>query len=382
LELWIGHSLSTDQFLRVAEPDLSALQMSLRLQLSQRKNEAIIGWLYGSTSYIDAKKVAASLRHRTGVQVWLRWSVIALPTKDGKYGKQERDNLVRALHVIVDRPDARQGKPKLLEVLSRKSKVLIFGSSFRFLPFVESLNPKAWIEVCVKRRVRQASFLMNLQTWMSHDVKLLFEKHDGTSFRTYLLRIRRDSFYDEEKRSGGAATGRQRLFISIDADCNGGHVYQFHQADRDQAHRCLKSLFAFMIHSDRSPMANVPADIISNFFGRQAVEFAAEGKWSESKQMLHTHEDDYKAEMLEVDDDGSDHALDDNAISKFEGTFEVDEVLSVETSYTSFRDAVAKIESMRNSGLGYLASNSAKPDSSSNPIPSVITLTLTPKPTP
>jgi hypothetical protein len=57
VELWIGHTLPLDKFTQAVEPGLKSLNMTLYPELSQTKAEMVIGWLYGSTQFMDMVKM-------------------------------------------------------------------------------------------------------------------------------------------------------------------------------------------------------------------------------------------------------------------------------------------------------------------------------------
>jgi hypothetical protein len=117
VELWIGHTLPLDKFKLAVEPGLKSLNMNLYPQLSQTKAEMVIGWLYGSTQFMDTVKTAEYLSKKVGIKLWLRWSVITMTDENGRYFHQSKDSLVRALHVIVDEPDRELALVKLADAL-------------------------------------------------------------------------------------------------------------------------------------------------------------------------------------------------------------------------------------------------------------------------
>ena len=352
LELWLGHSKTIQNLRNDSESGLYALEMSLKPQLSQTQRETNIGWLYGSTQFMVADDVAKALRQKTGINMWARWAVITLTDENGEYFHQSKDQLVRALHIFVDLPDAHEAKTKLLQVLSAKSTDPTNGSRFHFLPVLNNLTPKSWRKTCFKWRLRQATFQVKLSTISTTDVISLKKKLGGTTFRERLLQIKRDAYYTQKKGTPGAPRSGQRLFLSIDYQpSTETTIFQFHQRDSDQAHRSLKSLYAFLTESNRSPVALRYKEEITPYFQQKAINFAAEGSWSQEKQTLLTMEDKYMAEMQDVDDD-SDYEEDPSVTSRFEVSFDVEALKSdgptqqddpsAETNFTSVREDVAK----------------------------------------
>jgi hypothetical protein len=69
VELWIGHTLALDKFKQAVEPGRKSLNMTLFPQLSQTKAEMVIGWLYGSTQYMDMVATAASLSYNANIKL-------------------------------------------------------------------------------------------------------------------------------------------------------------------------------------------------------------------------------------------------------------------------------------------------------------------------
>jgi hypothetical protein len=136
VELWIGHTLPLDKFKQAVDPRPKSLNMTLYPQLSQTKAETVIGWLYGSTQYMDVVATAASLSNHVGIKLWLRWTVITMTDENGRYYHQSKDSLVRALHVIVDELDRDLALVKLAEILSMKSNFTTNGIRFNFLPML------------------------------------------------------------------------------------------------------------------------------------------------------------------------------------------------------------------------------------------------------
>jgi hypothetical protein len=71
--------------------------------------------------------------------------------ENGRYCHQNKDSLVRALHVIVDKPDRDLALAKLADALSTKSKTTIHGARFNFLPVLNHhTHPNTMRLVCYK----------------------------------------------------------------------------------------------------------------------------------------------------------------------------------------------------------------------------------------
>ena len=251
-----------------------------------------------------ADDVAKALRQKTGINMWAQWAVITLTDENGEHFHQSKDQLVRALHIVVDLPDAHEAKTKLLQVLSAKSTDPTNGSRFHFLPVLNNLTPKSWRKTCFKWRLRQATFQAKLSTISTTDVISLKKKLGGTTFRERLLQIERDAYYTQKKGTPGAPRSGQCLFLSNDYQpSTETTIFQFHQRDSDQEHRSLKSLYAFLTKSNQSPVALQYKEEITPYFQQKAINFAAKGSWSQEKQTLLMIEDKYMAEMQDVDDD-------------------------------------------------------------------------------
>jgi hypothetical protein len=230
VELWIGHTLPWNKFKQAVEPDLKSLNMTLYLQLSQTKAETVIGWLYGSTQFMDTVKMVESLRKKVGIKLWLRWTVITMTDENGRYFYQSKDSLVRALHVIVDEPDRELVLVKLAEALSMKSKAEIYGARFNFLPLLYHHTNLNMRQVWYKWQIRQTTFLENMDTCIAKDIKDLMAEYKGTPLRSYLLSIKRDSHYTKPKDGPGVDRTLNRLFYSVDQGRD-GVVYQFRRKD-------------------------------------------------------------------------------------------------------------------------------------------------------
>jgi hypothetical protein len=114
--------------------------------------------------------------------------------------------------------------------------------------------------------------------------------------------------------------------------------------------RLLKSMYAFLRYSDRSPLKSARQYFIHKLFTQQSIVSAAAGTWDKGKQNLLTWADKYCEEMDNVDNDDSDYELDSAVAKKFEISFDFEIVGSkdtstlgsVETVFTSVREAVAK----------------------------------------
>jgi hypothetical protein len=129
-----------------------------------------------------------------------------------------------------------------------KSKAAIYGARFNFLPLLNHHTNLNMRQVCYKWRIRQATFLKNMDTCIMKDIKDLMAEYKGTPLHGYLLSIKRDSHYSKKDGPGVDRT-LNRLFYSVDQGRD-GVVYQFRHRDRDQAMRLLKSMYAFLRFSD------------------------------------------------------------------------------------------------------------------------------------
>jgi hypothetical protein len=323
VELRIGHALPLDKFRQAVEPGLKALNMTLYTQLSQTKAEMVIGWLYCSTQYMDTVKTAASLSKSVGIKLWLWWTIITMTDKNGRYFQQSKDSLVRALHVIVDEPDRELVLVKLAEVLSMKSKVAVYGAQFNFLPLLNHHTNPNMQQVCYKWWIWQATFLENMDTCTMKDIKDLMAEYKGTPLCGYLLSIKQDSHYTKVKDGPGVSRILNRLFYSVDQGRD-GVVYQFHQRDRDQAMWLLKSMYAFLWYSNRSPVKSARQYFIDKLFTQQSIALAAAGMWDKGKQNLLTWANRYCEEMENVNDDDSDYEIDSAFAKRFEISFDIE----------------------------------------------------------
>jgi hypothetical protein len=264
-----------------------------------------------------------SLSKKVGIKLWLRWTVITMTDENGRYFHQSKDSLVRALHVIVDEPDRELALVKLADALSMKSKAAIYGARFNFLPLLNHHTNSNMRQVCYKWRIRQATFLENMDTCTMKDIKDLMAEYKRTSLRGYLLSIKRDSHYTKPKDGPGVDRTLNRLFYSVDQGRD-GVVYQFCHRDRNQAMRLLKSMYAFLRYSDRSPLKSASKDFIDKLFTQQSIALAAAGTWDNGKQDLLTWVNRYCEEMENVDDDDSDYEIDSAVAKRFEISFDVE----------------------------------------------------------
>jgi hypothetical protein len=113
--------------------------------------------LLWSFRQIDTSILQREIKERYGLKTNLRYQNIS----EGK-GQTLQENIVRALHVVVDQKEADQASVLLQRIYSFQESVFLLGIVMRFIPHVQRVKSDKLPKI-IKLRNRQKSFLQAIE---------------------------------------------------------------------------------------------------------------------------------------------------------------------------------------------------------------------------
>jgi hypothetical protein len=252
----------------------------------QCEDTTVLGWLLYSLLSMDLASLTETLSEILGTPVGLRFRMISL----GTAGKVPEDNIVKAIHVEVNRKHASSARRKLQEIYGTSQSTFPNGIRLRLVPTLNSPDLNKITRSKVERlRERQAGFTKNIKPLRTWEISQL-DYHDsriGASLRDLIMQI-------------PAPTKKpMALFHHVDVHWKGdGHVISILPQFEPEARSMLMGLLTFLRFGLKDK-SNVPR--LDNFFTGTAVDRAADAEWDAETGCAITPEDRHVESIFEID---------------------------------------------------------------------------------
>jgi hypothetical protein len=156
-EVQIQHNRRWEDIICDMTPWLTENKHGLYYQTLQCPTTTYLGWLLWSFRRIDTSRLQKEIANLFGFKVNLRYQNIA----EGKEQTQQ-DNMVRALHIIVDQKQADQVSNRLQKIYSFKAMEFPLGIVLRFIPHALRVKADKTPKI-IKWRSRQKTFLQAIE---------------------------------------------------------------------------------------------------------------------------------------------------------------------------------------------------------------------------
>ena len=130
----------------------------------QAEQQSIIGWLLYSVQTMEFARLQQSLEDRLGFPVHARWQVI----NTGHNKDLKQDDLIRAVHLRVDRDLQDEAQDALEQIYSSKATVFPLDYKMRLIPPKDMMQNPLNADAFEELRLRQRNFTTNMkmiQTW-------------------------------------------------------------------------------------------------------------------------------------------------------------------------------------------------------------------------
>jgi hypothetical protein len=286
-EFQISHKRNWEDIIGDLTPWLTNQKHGLYYQVLQCPLTTNIGWLLWSFRRIDTDRLQREIEELYDIKVNLRYQNISIGQ-----GKTAADNIVRALHVIVNQQHADFVSSKLQQIYSFQADMFPLGIVMRFIPHILRVT-KDKTEKIIKWRARQHTYLKAIEnqsrpmTATSWEIMLLDTNiKDFGTLRKQVMEIRSKSNQAEH------------LFLSVDVSF----------------FRSNEVIFSFLPrheHDARSFVANIvpyfrhkyPIEQIKDVFYHEAIARAEQSVWNADTEEVVSPADLYIDQSREILDD-------------------------------------------------------------------------------
>jgi hypothetical protein len=284
----IGHTVPLPEIKENIEWWLKEWTHGMWLRPLQCEDTTVLGWLLYSLLSMDLVSLAEVISSWLGVPVGLRFRMISL----GTAGKVPENNIVKAIHVEVDKKHAHAARRKLQDIYGTSQTVFPNGIMMRLLPCLNSpdlnLKTRSKVERLRERQGRFAKNIVQIRTW---DISQL-DFHDrfiDASLRDLIMQI------------PAPTLKKLTMFHHMDRHWkDDGIVVSILPQYEAEARSMLMSMLTFLRHKLKDK-ENVPR--LEKFFTATAVERAAEAVWDEEEGCAITPDDRHVEAMFENDEE-------------------------------------------------------------------------------
>ena len=233
----IGHDKGLDEIREEMKDWTFRGKHGIFENMLQAESSTEIGWLLYSTREMDTGALADEIADELGLNIGLRWKVIAT----GGKGKLSNDQKINALSVEVESGHRYMSQRKMLKYLGRTTgkEVREFpnGIRLRFVkPVSDAINPteRGKLE---KLRARQKAFTASIKTCETRDIIQLDYKPDEVpiTLRQMIMDIKSAEFKDTS------------LFHMVDLDWKqDAYIFQFSPKLQAEAECMIHTLLPYL----------------------------------------------------------------------------------------------------------------------------------------
>jgi hypothetical protein len=285
-EFQIQHSRRWEDIAHDMTPWLTENKHGLYYQTLQCPTTTNLGWLLWSFRRIDTSILQREIKDRFGLKINLRYQNIS----EGK-GQSLQENIVRALHVVVDQKEADQASVLLQRIYSFQESMFPLGIVMRFIPHVQRVKSDKLPKI-IKLRNRQKSFLQAIENSTKQMSATSWEILQlDTNIKEFgTLRKNLMSIMSKQKPT-------EPLFLSVDTSFFRSNevLFTFLPRHENEARMFVANIVPFFLH-------NYNLDILKDIFQREALIRASQTTWNAELQEVASPSDLYLEQSGDIQD--------------------------------------------------------------------------------
>ncbi len=256
------------------------------MTLQNAEDTICLGWLLYSANEFDREALCREIWQFTGVSVSLRFREI-----DDGNGRLENREIIKALHIDLNKSDPQEYKCRLEALYSSSAKTFPLGIKMRLVrdfKLLTNINAK---EKARSLRATQGQFLQQTETCITWEIATidLEDKTLRNSLRAILMNIPDPEHLD------------MKLFHSVNKMFKqDGYIFRFHPSRGQNAREVVAGLLVFL-KGIWSGVVNV--EKFNKFFSVTALERAKEAWWDPENRCVITKADRELELLLTADKD-------------------------------------------------------------------------------